>query len=678
MAENLLLLYDRPLEPCFLPKGPEKKSFIVPHEYMTARYKALPEQVVNDIADYYTNDKIPVKQISIPDSAKFREILSFPREASFSLFIPKHREIAGYLIATFTGMVTFEDLLAMAVYTRDRINPYLFNYGLSVAIIHRPDTQHLELPAFIQSFPYKFLDGKVLQKASEELGVVPDSYKMPIEVPRHYTATDLEEEQRLAYFREDIGINSHHWYWHLVYPYSGKEANKDRRGELFFYMHQQVIARYNFERLCNSLNRVLPWSDWKTPIKEAYFPKLDSQVAARVWPARMENQLIKNLNRDNINMAVSDLIQWNDRIIEAIDRNQVRTKDGLMELTEETGIDVLGNMVESSVLSPDRNFYGDLHNMGHAFISLAHDPDNRYLEDSAVMGDTATAMRDPVFYRWHSYIDGLFQRHKNKLNPYTKQQLEFKDIKMNDVFVEAPNGVKNNLYTFWQKSDLQLSRGLDFRKWGSVYARFTHLQHQPFTYNITVTNDTGGERMGTCRIFLAPQQDERKVDFVFRDQRTMFIELDRFTVALKQGPNTIKRHSKESSVTIPFHKTFDNETISSITQSARSDYCRCGWPEHMLIPKGTEGGMRCQLFVMISDYELDKVGETTSSNECKDAMSYCGVKDRKYPDKRAMGYPFDRPSTSTTLNSFLTSNMIVVSCKIFFNDRVVQPHKQPL
>lgn len=71
--------------------------------------------------------------------------------------------------------------------------------------------------------------------------------RRPIIIPRDYTATNLEEEHRIAYWREDIGINLHHWHWHLVYPFTSSNraiVAKDRRGELFFYMHQQIIARY--------------------------------------------------------------------------------------------------------------------------------------------------------------------------------------------------------------------------------------------------------------------------------------------------------------------------------------------------------------------------------------------------------------------------------------------------
>jgi hypothetical protein len=34
------------------------------------------------------------------------------------------------------------------------------------------------------------------------------------------------------------------------------------------------------------------------------------------------------------------------------------------------------------------------------------------------MGDTSTAMRDPMFYRWHKYIDHMFTQYKNTLGPY--------------------------------------------------------------------------------------------------------------------------------------------------------------------------------------------------------------------------------------------------------------------
>lgn len=125
-----------------------------------------------------------------------------------------------------------------------------------------------------------------------------------------------------------MGINLHHWHWHLVYPFEGRReiVAKDRRGELFYYMHQQIIARYNAERLCNKLARVERFVDLKQPIKEAYFPKLDSLVASRAWPARSANTTLQNLNRpaNRLKQDVDDLKRWSDRIHEAINSGFVR------------------------------------------------------------------------------------------------------------------------------------------------------------------------------------------------------------------------------------------------------------------------------------------------------------------------------------------------------------------
>lgn len=55
-------------------------------------------------------------------------------------------------------------------------------------------------------------------------------------------------------------------------------------------------------------------------------------------------------------------------------------------MDETRGIDILGDIMESSSISINRDLYGNLHGMGHVFISYAHDPDNRHLESFGVIG----------------------------------------------------------------------------------------------------------------------------------------------------------------------------------------------------------------------------------------------------------------------------------------------------
>lgn len=678
-------MFDRPTEPIFMPKGDNNSvAFDVPPELLDQRITA-DVGLVNRLGATEADEHVQVRTIALPD-------LSIPqlvkREQNFSLFIPLHRRAAGRLIEILMGMRTVDDLVSMCTACRERVNPYLFNYALSVTLLHRADTRNLQVPPLFEAFPDKFVDGAIFGRARQESELFLAGSRQPLEIPMDYTASDLDIEHRLAYFREDLGINLHHWHWHLVYPFTGPQnlVNKDRRGELFYYMHQQIIARYNFARLSNKLARVTRFLNWRDPVPEGYFSKLDSLVSSRVWPPRHSNAILSDVNRevDQLQVDIADCERWRDRLFDAIHQGSIILPDGKREaLTEDQGIDVLGNLMEASILSKNMNVYGDLHNMVHLIIGLCHDPDGRNLETFSVIGDPATAMRDPIFYRLHSFVDDVFQEHKATLPRYNVDRLGYNGITVRSLDVVTPGAPNNEFRTFWKKDDVDLSRGIDFTPRGNVYARFTHLQHTDFTYKIQVENSTNGPKMGTVRLFLAPKYDERGVNMLFRDQRLLFVELDKFTVTLKPKTNNIERKSSESSVTIPFERTFrDLQTNRPSGGNALEEFnfCGCGWPQHMLIPKGSPEGMPCELFVMVSNFDGDKIDQSIEG-ACADAASYCGIRDKKYPDKRSMGYPFDRTPRDgvSTLQDFLTPNMFVKDVTIRFTDKIigVQGREEP-
>ncbi|XP_046384944.1 phenoloxidase 2-like [Ischnura elegans] len=685
---QVLYLLGRPSEPIFVPKGDRGAVFEIPsNDFLAERF----QDVAGDLGTRFgedTNERVPVNNITIPD-------LSFPmrlgRNENFSLFLPWHREMATRLIEIFMGMRSYEDFLAVSVYARDRINPYMFVYAMSVAILHRPDTRGLQLPPLSEMLPEKFVDGGIFDRAREQANVRNQDTRVPIEIPRDYTASDLEEEHRVAYFREDVGINLHHWHWHLVYPFQAplNIVRKDRRGEIFYYMHQQIQARYNFERMCNKLGRVKRLLNLREPIPEGYFPKLDTLVASRNYPPRLSGTTLSDINReaDQIRFDIADLERWRDRIIEAIHLGRVINQNGeVVELTEEGGIDILGDILEASILSINPNLYGNLHNLGHFLLALPHDPDQRHLETFGVMGDPTTAMRDPIFYRWHAFTDDLFQMHKRTLPSYPVSKLAYDGIRMTDLEVVTKGRGKNEMMTFWQQKDIDLSRGLDFAPRGSVFARLTQLQHAPFTIKFKVENNSNAPRTGTVRIFLAPKFDERGLPMLFRDQRLLFIELDKFEVTLGRNPKsmTITRESSQSSITIPFESTFRDLESSRPSTGGQAleafNYCGCGWPQHMLIPRGSPEGFPCQLFVMVSDIKDDRVdGVNPGEGACAESASFCGIRDQKFPDRRSMGYPFDRVPRSgvDTLQQFLTPNMIVSDVCITFCDITEAPEAMP-
>lgn len=104
-------------------------------------------------------------------------------------------------------------------------------------------------------------------------------------------------------------------------------VNKDRRGELFFYMHHQILARYDTDRMANGLERTKSLS-LEAPIEEAYFPKIIRSKTQRAYAARFANLALKDINREDLVIEVNDLRRWRDRIYEAIDTGLVTDVSG--------------------------------------------------------------------------------------------------------------------------------------------------------------------------------------------------------------------------------------------------------------------------------------------------------------------------------------------------------------
>lgn len=96
-------------------------------------------------------------------------------------------------------------------------------------------------------------------------------------------------------------------------------------GALNIFLLNYFVCRYNFERLCNKMARVVRFLDWRKPISEGYFPKLDSLVSSRGWPSRVANATLSNLFRevDQVKFDVDDLERWRDRIFAAIHAGSV-------------------------------------------------------------------------------------------------------------------------------------------------------------------------------------------------------------------------------------------------------------------------------------------------------------------------------------------------------------------
>lgn len=95
--ENLLLLFEKPLEPVFVAKGPNNAVFDVPSKFLPDRYRNIGTDIQPQFSEN-AEERIPVRaDIEIPDLSI---PLSLGRHEQFSLFIPRHRRLAAKLIDT--------------------------------------------------------------------------------------------------------------------------------------------------------------------------------------------------------------------------------------------------------------------------------------------------------------------------------------------------------------------------------------------------------------------------------------------------------------------------------------------------------------------------------------------------------------------------------------------------
>lgn len=79
------------------------------------------------------------------------------------------------------------------------------------------------------------------------------------------------------------------------------------------------------------------------------------------------------------------------------------------------------------------------------------------------------------------------------------------------------------------------------------------------------------------------------------------------------GKNDIRRKSIDSNVTLPYERSFraigEKYGLKDGRELDEYQFCGCGWPHHMLVPKSTYEGTVFELFVMITDYNDDSVNE---------------------------------------------------------------------
>lgn len=179
-TKDLLLLFERPNEPIFLQRGKGLAVFDVPESFLVDHYSKFSAEIKKSYTDT-AGSRISVKDFdNKPDISVSMQL---GRREKFSIFLPKHQMAAQKLIDVFMAANSIDDLMSSASFARDRVNSQLFNYALSVAMIHRKETRDMKLPHFPSLFPDEFMDPMVLNQVREESTVLAEGSRRPVTIP---------------------------------------------------------------------------------------------------------------------------------------------------------------------------------------------------------------------------------------------------------------------------------------------------------------------------------------------------------------------------------------------------------------------------------------------------------------------------------------------------------------
>ncbi|XP_050082984.1 hexamerin-1.1-like [Anopheles aquasalis] len=591
-----------------------------------------------------------------------------PKGEVFSVYEEHHLEQAIALFRVLYHAKDWETFYKVAAWARYYCNEGMFVYALTVAVTHRPDLAGFVLPAPYEISPYHFINTEVIQRAQQYkmqgyYGMSKVDGVYSVVIPANYTGwyVHTNPEQKIAYFTEDIGLNSYYYYLHTDYPFwlGGEQfgLKKDRRGELYLFEHQQLLARYYLERLSNDLGHIPEFSWWK-PIETGYYPDLQ-YYNGHSFPVRDNHYHADHTKHHH---EIRQVVSYEKRLRDAIDQGFFMLPDGkLVNLSTPESVEVLGNLIQANPDSFGTRFFKYVAMYARIIMGAAIEPVEHYQVIPSVLEHYESALRDPVFYQIYKRIVHYYYQFKDHLPKYTYDELHYPGVKIDGVVVDR-------LQTLFDQFDLDITNAIDIEPepyvagkydgFGEIEykpdpvvikARTMRLNHKPFTYKISLTAEKAGKSV--VRVFLGPKYDEYGTPYTLNANRENFYELDYFVQELTVGKNVITRTSTHFNGYVK-----DRTTFYELYRRVMVGYqggeqfpldmteAHCGFPNRLMLPKGKKGGMPYQLFVIVSPYHEPAVPQYTGF----DPVLSCGIgSGARYVDSYAFGYPLDRPIDET-------------------------------
>ncbi|XP_011255341.2 arylphorin subunit alpha [Camponotus floridanus] len=583
------------------------------------------------------------------------------RNAIFSPYYEEHREEVKIVFKLFFSAKDFQTFYKTACWARLHLNDGVFTSAFTTAVFYRPDCKHMKLPAPYEIYPNLFFDNNVIQRARDIKmmhGVRPtnvdngDSYVIHANYSGNLVRPYLDD-YKLDYFMEDVGLNAYYYYVRQVMPFwfsvKNFEIPAQFRGQFYYFKHKQLLNRYYLERISNDLGDIEDF-DWNKP----FYPGFHSILTynnGMVIPQRSRYTAVPFYKYKHL----KDIDVLEKRIMDAVDLGFVHDKDGKqVNIYTPEGLSILANLIEGNVDSCNRRFYGMYDALTRDILGFNFDYKNKNKVVPSALQCYSTSVRDPAFYRLTKRIMGYFFRYKKNVPHHTQDELIFPGVRFESVNVDK-------LVTYFDNCDTVINNALTVESFQEgmrfrVKARRYCLNHKPFTYRFTVNSDK--ETRAVLKIFLGPAFDNIRGNDVsqLREFYKYFFEMDHFEVTLRQGTNTIERHSSDSVFTMPdlvSSDTFYKQLERAMSGSAPFTYVEKFFtlPERLVLPKGKPEGMRFKMFFYLS--KLD--GSNVRSVELP-------IFGKLTMDEKPLDFPLDKPMHPW---KFFTPNMFMKDVYIY-------------
>nr|AUO15579.1 hexamerin-like protein 5 [Tetrix subulata] len=568
-----------------------------------------------------------------------------PRGAPFTLYYIKHMEQTKMIFDVLYSATDYDTFHKTALWMRDHMNQPMFLYAFRAAVLNRPETKGMMLPPAYELTPELFVHADVIQKAmdADMMGM---TYKEdPYVIWDNRTVEPLGDdlEEMLAYFREDVGLNNYYTYLALRYPtfmapanYSHMEHEK-LRGEMFFVHLDQLLRRYNTERLALRMTPVEE-IDFEEPIETSYYPEI-RMLNGKEAIYRPTCAKIGDLTKTK----VRDVLNYDMRIREAIDRGYVL--DEMLRkrfLNDEEGMTILGSIIEGNGESVNKKLYGSLYEKMLNLVARSFDHRIKDKASQSVLEMIETMRRDPMYYRIIKTILGIPERFKENLPAYTKHDIEETGLKITSVTMDK-------LITYFDEFEFPLVNVLkassvqDSMK-KKVVVKQQRLNHKPFSYRIAVNSDKDEHIF--VRTYMAPRFDHMGREMNFEGLTKYFFLLDWFDTKVHAGENTIERNSKDMKIYTSKVPTFEDllhrvgDALTNVRPFYKGDESvrHLQFPQRLALPKGSREGMPFKIFVVV----------THCSGKMDDSW-FVNCWDKKpvtFPiDRKVMDFDLDVPNT---------------------------------